>query len=78
MAAADPMVIADDLHIVYRVFGAGGDKGTAATALLRLEGEPETSSATTSRTTNTASASSARSCETWRAVALMRPKITLS
>jgi len=39
MAAADaPMVIADDLHIVYRVFGAGGDKGTAATALLRIMG----------------------------------------
>ncbi len=33
---ADPMVVVDDLHIVYRVFGAGGDKGTAATALLRL------------------------------------------
>jgi teichoic acid transport system ATP-binding protein len=30
------MVIVDDLHIVYRVYGAGGDKGTAATALLRL------------------------------------------
>ena len=39
MAAAEqPMVIADDLHIVYRVFGAGGDKGTAATALLRIMG----------------------------------------
>ncbi len=33
---ADPMVIVDDLHIVYRVYGAGGDKGTAATALLRM------------------------------------------
>ena len=33
---ADPMVIVDDLHIVYRVYGAGGDKGTAATALMRL------------------------------------------
>ncbi len=32
----DPMVIVDDLHIVYRVYGAGGDKGTAATALLRM------------------------------------------
>ncbi len=30
------MVIVDDLHIVYRVYGAGGDKGTAATALLRI------------------------------------------
>jgi teichoic acid transport system ATP-binding protein len=39
MAAGEkPMVIADDLHIVYRVFGAGGDKGTAATALLRIMG----------------------------------------
>ena len=39
MAAAEqPMVVADDLHIVYRVFGAGGDKGTAATALLRIMG----------------------------------------
>jgi teichoic acid transport system ATP-binding protein len=33
---ADPMVIVDDLHVVYRVYGAGGDKGTAATALLRM------------------------------------------
>jgi teichoic acid transport system ATP-binding protein len=38
VAAEQPMVIADDLHIVYRVFGAGGDKGTAATALLRIMG----------------------------------------
>ncbi len=38
MAAAEPMVIVDDLHVVYRVFGAGGDKGTAATALLRILG----------------------------------------
>ena len=29
---AKPMVIVDDLHIVYRVYGAGGDRGTAATA----------------------------------------------
>src|SRR6266700_4406581 len=36
MAVADPMVIVNDLHIVYRVDGAGGDKGTAATALLRM------------------------------------------
>ncbi len=35
---ADPMVIVDDLHIVYRVYGAGGDRGTAATALLRIIG----------------------------------------
>src|ERR1019366_7970690 len=37
-AVADPMVIVDDLHIVYRVYGAGGDRGTAATALLRIIG----------------------------------------
>ncbi|MGO9164310.1 MAG: ABC transporter ATP-binding protein [Streptosporangiaceae bacterium] len=35
---ADPLVVVDDLHVVYRVFGAGGDKGTAATALLRILG----------------------------------------
>jgi len=33
---AEPTVVVDDLHVVYRVFGAGGDKGTAATALMRL------------------------------------------
>jgi teichoic acid transport system ATP-binding protein len=33
---SEPTVIVDDLHVVYRVFGAGGDKGTAATALMRL------------------------------------------
>jgi teichoic acid transport system ATP-binding protein len=38
MAVAEPMVIVDDLHVVYRVYGAGGDKGTAATALLRIIG----------------------------------------
>ncbi len=38
MAAAEPMVIVDDLHVVYRVYGAGGDRGTAATALLRIVG----------------------------------------
>jgi teichoic acid transport system ATP-binding protein len=31
----NPTVIVDDLHVVYRVYGAGGDKGTAATALIR-------------------------------------------
>jgi teichoic acid transport system ATP-binding protein len=36
MAVAEPMVVVDDLHIVYRVYGAGGDKGTAASALFRL------------------------------------------
>ena len=30
------MVVVDDLHIVYRVYGAGGSKGTAATALMRV------------------------------------------
>ena len=33
---ADPMVVVDDLHVVYRVYGAGGDRGTAATAMLRM------------------------------------------
>jgi len=32
------MVVVDDLHIVYRVYGGGGDRGTAATALLRILG----------------------------------------
>jgi hypothetical protein len=27
MTVADPMVVVDDLHIVYRVYGAGGNKG---------------------------------------------------
>ena len=35
---AEPMVVVDDLHIVYRVFGGGGDRGTAPTALLRMLG----------------------------------------
>jgi teichoic acid transport system ATP-binding protein len=30
------MVIVDDLHVVYRVYGGGGDRGTAATALVRM------------------------------------------
>jgi len=31
------MVVVDDLHVVYRVYGAGGgDRGTAATTLMRL------------------------------------------
>jgi teichoic acid transport system ATP-binding protein len=34
--AADPMVVVDNLHVVYRVFGSKSDKGTAATALLRM------------------------------------------
>ena len=35
---AEPMVVVDDLHVVYRVYGAGGDRGTAATTLLRILG----------------------------------------
>ena len=31
-----PTVVVDNLHVVYRVYGAGGDKGTAATALMRV------------------------------------------
>src|SRR5215831_4863966 len=33
---ARPMVVVDDLHVVYRVFGGKSDKGTAATAFLRM------------------------------------------
>jgi teichoic acid transport system ATP-binding protein len=33
---AEPMIVVDDLHVVYRVFGSKSDKGTAATALLRM------------------------------------------
>ena len=36
VSGATPTVIVDDLHVVYRVYGAGGDKGTAATALMRV------------------------------------------
>src|SRR5215469_1165394 len=36
MAVADPMVVVDDLHVVYKVYGRGHDRGTAATALLRM------------------------------------------
>ncbi len=32
----DPMVVVDNLHVVYRVFGSRSDKGTAATALWRM------------------------------------------
>jgi teichoic acid transport system ATP-binding protein len=35
---AEPMVVVDDLHVVYKIYGKGGDKGTAATVLLRLLG----------------------------------------
>jgi teichoic acid transport system ATP-binding protein len=35
---ADPMVVVDDLHVVYKVYGKGGDRGTAATVLLRILG----------------------------------------
>ncbi len=31
-----PMVVVDDLHVVYRVYGGNADKGTAASALLRM------------------------------------------
>jgi teichoic acid transport system ATP-binding protein len=33
---ANPMVVVDDLHVVYRVYGSSSDKGTAASALLRM------------------------------------------
>jgi teichoic acid transport system ATP-binding protein len=33
---AEPMVVVDNLHIVYRVYGGSGDKSTAASALLRM------------------------------------------
>jgi teichoic acid transport system ATP-binding protein len=36
LAVREPTVVVDNLHVVYRVFGAGGDKGTAATALMRV------------------------------------------
>ena len=35
-AVAEPTVVVDNLHVVYRVYGAGGNKGTAATSLMRL------------------------------------------
>ena len=35
---AEPTVVVDNLHVVYRVYGAGGNRGTAATALLRIIG----------------------------------------
>lgn len=40
MAEQVPTVIADDLHVVYRVVGAGG-KGDAASALSRMLGRRE-------------------------------------
>jgi len=33
---AEPSVVVDNLHVVYRVYGAGGNKGTAATSLMRV------------------------------------------
>src|ERR1700755_1120936 len=33
---ADPTVVVDNLHVVYRVYGAGGSRETAATSLMRL------------------------------------------
>jgi teichoic acid transport system ATP-binding protein len=38
MAVAEPMVVVDDLHVVYRVYGRGADRGTAAAGLLRMLG----------------------------------------
>jgi teichoic acid transport system ATP-binding protein len=35
---AEPLVVVDDLHIVYRVYGTSRDRGTAASALLRMIG----------------------------------------
>jgi len=35
---ADPMVVVDDLHVVYKVYGRGHDRGTAAASLLRILG----------------------------------------
>jgi teichoic acid transport system ATP-binding protein len=32
----EPIVVVDDLHIIYRVYGGGGGKGNAATALRRV------------------------------------------
>lgn len=40
----EPIVVVDGLHIVYRVYGGGGNKGSAATALMRVvrrEGLPQ-------------------------------------
>jgi teichoic acid transport system ATP-binding protein len=36
MAVGEPTVVVDDLHVVYRVFGSGADKGTAATTFMRM------------------------------------------
>ncbi len=35
---ADPLVIVDDLHVVYKIYGRGHDRGTGAAALLRILG----------------------------------------
>jgi teichoic acid transport system ATP-binding protein len=35
---AEPLVVVDDLHVVYKVYGSSRDKGTAATTLFRLIG----------------------------------------
>src|SRR5258706_14322681 len=37
-STGEPTVIVDGLHVVYRVYGAGGDRGTASTALFRILG----------------------------------------
>jgi teichoic acid transport system ATP-binding protein len=37
-STGEPTVIVDGLHVVYRVYGASGDRGTASTALFRIIG----------------------------------------
>jgi len=37
-STGEPTVIVDGLHVVYRVYGAGGNRGTASTALFRIIG----------------------------------------
>ncbi|MFG2006412.1 ABC transporter ATP-binding protein [Spirillospora sp. NPDC048911] len=32
----EPIVVVDNLHIIYRVYGSGGGRGNAATALMRV------------------------------------------
>ena len=44
IGSGSPTVIVDDLHIVYRVYGASAAKGNAANALMRIvrrQGRPE-------------------------------------
>ena len=37
-STGEPTVIVDGLHVVYRVYGADGNRGTASTALFRIIG----------------------------------------